>query len=101
MLQTDWNPGLRDFDKVIQLLHWLSLFRVATACVVALVVGLILMSTRAATAQTGDGPKSCLTGHRFEPGPIVNGHHRQPTQIEIEARTQELWAGSKTSAGSC
>jgi hypothetical protein len=101
MLQTDRDPELGDFDKVIQFLHWLTLFLIATISVVARVVGLILMSARAATAQTDDGPRSCMPGHRFEPGPVVNGHHRQPTQSEIEARTQELWARSKTSVGSC
>jgi hypothetical protein len=29
-------------------------------------------------------------GRRFEPGPIVNGHNRQPTPAEFEARRQEL-----------
>lgn len=29
-------------------------------------------------------------GHRFEPGPIVNGRNRQPTPAEFEARRQEL-----------
>jgi hypothetical protein len=101
MLQTERNPELGDFDKVIQFLHWLTLFLVATVSVVALIVGVIPMSARAATAQTDDGPRSCLPGYRFEPGPIVNWHHRQPTRSEIEARTQELWAWSKTNAGSC
>jgi hypothetical protein len=100
MLRTDRNPEQREFDQVIQFLYWLTLFLVATVFVAALAVGLILISAPAATAQTGDGIKLCVTGHRFEPGPIVNGHHRQPTQGEIEARTQELWARSKTSAGS-
>jgi hypothetical protein len=31
----------------------------------------------------------CIVGHRFEPGPIVGGHSRQPTQAEFEARTRE------------
>ncbi len=29
-------------------------------------------------------------GHRFVPGPIVDGHNRQPTRAEFEARMQEL-----------
>jgi hypothetical protein len=33
-----------------------------------------------------------LAGHLFEPGPIVNGHNRQPTQAEIDERTRVLWA---------
>jgi hypothetical protein len=68
---------------------------------VALALGLILMSAGDALAQTGDGTESCVTGHRFEPGPIVNGQHRQPTQGEVEARTQQLRAWSKVKAGSC
>jgi hypothetical protein len=43
----------------------------------------------------------CLVGHRFEPGPIVNGHNNQPTRGEFEARMQELRALSQGSAGSC
>jgi hypothetical protein len=34
----------------------------------------------------------CIVGHRFEPGPIVDGHNRQPTRAEFEARTRELQA---------
>ncbi len=64
-------------------------------------LGSILISVETATAQTADGTEACVTGHRFEPGPIVYGHHRQPTSGEIEARTQQLRAWSKTSAGSC
>jgi hypothetical protein len=68
---------------------------------VVLAFGLMLLSAGAATAQTGDGTEPCVTGPLFEPGAIVNGHHRQPTQGEIEERTRELRAWSKTSAGSC
>src|SRR5580704_11866398 len=64
-------------------------------------LGSILISVGAATAQTGDGTEPCVTGHRFEPGPIVHSHHRQPTSGEIEARTQQLRAWSKASVGSC
>jgi hypothetical protein len=52
-----------------------------------------------------EGSVSC--GHRFEPGPIVNGHNRQPTPAEFEARMQELhseqaFAGStQGQAGAC
>jgi hypothetical protein len=67
---------------------------------VALALGLILMSAQAATAQTGDGTEPCVTGHQFEPGPIVNGHRRQPTPGEPEARMRERRTRSKTSAGS-
>jgi hypothetical protein len=101
MLRTDDSPDLREFDLVIQFLHWLTLFLAATVFMTALAIGLLLMAAPAAEAQIGNGTKRCVTADRFEPGPIVNGHHRQPTQAEIEARTQELWARSKTSAGAC
>ena len=68
---------------------------------VALALGLALISARVATAETGGGIKPCIIEHRFEPGPIVNGHHRQPTLGEVEARTQQLRSLSKASAGSC
>jgi hypothetical protein len=67
---------------------------------VALAFGLILISAQAAPAQTAGTPP-CITGHKFEPGPIVNGHHRQPTAGEIEARTRELRTRISMSAGSC
>ena len=54
-----------------------------------------------AMAQPGDGTVPCFAEHRFEPGPIVNGHHRQPTPSEIEARTQQLQDFGNASAGSC
>jgi hypothetical protein len=101
MPRTANNPQLRDFDEMIEFLHWLTLFLVTIVFVAALALGLILMSARAATARTGDVITPCVIAHRFEPGPIVNGHHRQPTQSEIDARAQELWARRKTSAGSC
>jgi hypothetical protein len=101
MPRTANNPELRDFDKMTQFLHWLTLFLVTIVFVAALALDLILMSARASTAQTGDVTTPCIIGHRFEPGPIVNGHHRQPTQSEVDARARELWARSKTSAGSC
>jgi hypothetical protein len=68
---------------------------------VALALGLILISAGNGMALPGDGIEPCVTGHRFEPGPIVSGHHRQPTPGEVEARTQQLRAWSKASAGSC
>lgn len=40
-------------------------------------------------------------GHRLEPGPIVNGHHPQPTPGEIKVRTQQLRAWNEVSAGAC
>jgi cytochrome b561 len=35
MLRTDNNPELRDFDRVIRFLHWLTLFLIATIFVLA------------------------------------------------------------------
>ena len=48
-----------------------------------------------------EGTASC--GHRFEPGPIVNGHNRQPTPAEFEARRQELQMldSIQSQAGTC
>jgi hypothetical protein len=43
----------------------------------------------------------CIVGHRFEPGPIVGGHNRQPTQAEYEARKRELLARIQGSGGHC
>src|ERR1700761_5903570 len=68
---------------------------------VALGVGLVLMSAAHAVAQTNDRTESCPVGHRFEPGPIMSGHHRQPTLGEVEARTQQLRLWNKVNAGSC
>jgi hypothetical protein len=48
-----------------------------------------------------EGTKSCVVGHRFEPGPIVEGHNRQPTPGEFEARVRELRALNQRSTGSC
>jgi hypothetical protein len=32
----------------------------------------------------------CMAGPRFEPGPIVGGHNRQPTVREFQARMAQL-----------
>jgi hypothetical protein len=68
---------------------------------VAFAISLILVSAPAAKAQTGAGTEPCVTWHRFEPGPIVNGHRRQPTPREVEVRKRELLAWGKVSAGAC
>jgi hypothetical protein len=52
-------------------------------------------------AQTDDEGEFCLSGHRFAPGPVVNGRHRQPTQREIEARMRELRRSSATKVDRC
>ena len=54
---------------------------------VALAFGVTLISAGDAMAQAGGGIKPCIIEHRLEPGPIVNGHHRQPTLGEVEARS--------------
>ena len=54
-----------------------------------------------AVAVGGAGTRSGIVGYRFEPGPIVNGHNRQPTRAEFEARMRELRALSQTGAGPC
>jgi hypothetical protein len=68
---------------------------------VALALSLIMISAGDTQAQPGEGTVPCITGHRFGPGPIVNGHHRQPTSGEIESRTQQLRAWSTKGARSC
>ena len=68
---------------------------------VALALGLALNSAGDAMAQTRGKTVPCIIEHRFEPGPIVNGHHRQPTLGEVEARTQQLQAFSKPTADFC
>jgi hypothetical protein len=64
-------------------------------------LGLILIFAGNAAAGTGNHTAPCVIGHRFEPGPIVNGHNRQPTPAEVEARTQQLRAWSTAGVGSC
>jgi hypothetical protein len=53
-------------------------------------VGLLLAFTFSAAAHAGHEQRLCTARPRFEPGPIVNGHHRQPTQQEVKLRIQEL-----------
>jgi hypothetical protein len=64
-------------------------------------LSLMLLCAGDALAGTVDGTELCATGHRFEPGPVVNGHHRQPTPGEVEARMHQLQALNKARAGSC
>jgi hypothetical protein len=74
----------------------------------ALACGSMLVVALASPAVAVDGAgtrteitQSCVVGYRFEPGPIVNGHNRQPTRAEFEARMRELQALSQTGAGPC
>jgi hypothetical protein len=65
---------------------------------------LAIASPSSATAADGtgaqfEGAEPCVVRHRFEPGPIVGGHNRQPTRAEFEARMQELRALIQRSGG--
>jgi hypothetical protein len=40
-------------------------------------------------------------GHRFEPGPIVGGHNRQPTVREFQARMAQLLEFEQRDADRC
>jgi hypothetical protein len=91
----------RVFSRAMRALDRLTQSFVAAIFVMTLAPGVMLFSGRAAaTAEPTSGIRPCLVGHLFEPGPIVNGHHRQPTQGEIDERLGELWT-SKVSASSC
>ena len=66
--------------------------RVVTALTLGCGLSAMLTITQPGWAATdiGEGAQSlgampCVIGHRFEPGPIVGGHNRQPTPAEFEA----------------
>ena len=66
-------------------------FAVTIVCSLFAVIAVALPSPATADSlgeAKFEGTASC--GHRFEPGPVVNGHNRQPTPAEFEARRQEL-----------
>jgi hypothetical protein len=44
---------------------------------------------------------SCIVGHRFEPGPIVGGHNRQPTVPEFQERMAQLREFEQRGADRC
>lgn len=74
------------------------------ACGLAAIVAVAQPSPAAAhdsEARQSMGNEPCVIGHRVEPGPIVDGHNRQPTPREFEARLPEVWALTQGSAGSC
>jgi hypothetical protein len=82
--------------------------RIVTALALSGGISAMLVVAQAAPAAGVDseGPQSrrtepCVVGHRFEPGPIVDGHYRQPTRTEFEARMQELYARSQGSTAPC
>jgi len=64
-------------------------------------VGLLSTFTLPASAHAGQEQRLCIARPRFDPGPIVNGHHRQPTQQEINLRIQELHDWTRAEAGAC
>jgi hypothetical protein len=78
--------------------------RIVAALTLACGLSAMLALARPGAAADSEGTPSggaqpCMVGHRFEPGPIVEGHNRQPTRAEFEARTRELRA--LIESGSC
>jgi hypothetical protein len=70
----------------------------------SLLLACTVVQPNAAAAIDSKGPQYAaghVCGHRFEPGPIVNGHYRQPTPAEFEARMRQLQALYRESAGFC
>ena len=68
-----------------------------------LLVVLAVVQADSAAAADSEGQQSAagrVCGHKFEPGPIVDNHYRQPTPAEFEARMRELRALCQESAGS-
>lgn len=63
-------------------------FAVTLFC--ALFAVIAVAPPRPAAADSLDAAGTAACGRKFEPGPIVNGHNRQPTVAEFEARRQEL-----------
>jgi len=73
----------------------------ALACRMAAMLAVEQPGPAAAGDNEGAQPERtgpCIVGHRFEPGPIVDGHYRQPTPREFEARMRELRALSQNSS---
>jgi hypothetical protein len=44
---------------------------------------------------------ACMVGHRFDPGPIFDGHNRQPTVREFQARMAQLRELEQRDADRC
>src|ERR1700735_4191845 len=87
----DNNPsGRRAFDQASQYRHSVAGALIPLIVVTALNFGFVSHSAQAATAHSDGETKPCFIAHPFSPGPIVNGHHRQPTQAEIDERTWQL-----------
>ena len=74
--------------------------------VLVLALAAILAGAQPAAAENGgaialEAPNPCAAGHRFEPGPIMEGHNRQPTVREFQARMQELRQLEQRDAARC
>jgi hypothetical protein len=67
----------------------------------AFAIALLVVSAPDMMARASVTPAPCTIWHRFVPGPIVNGHRRQPTPAEVEARLRELEALRKKNPGAC
>ena len=64
-------------------------------------LALVLSPARAEASPSGGMEKACPAEPHFLPGPIVNGHSRQPTPAEFEARMRELQAARADGARPC
>jgi len=77
-----------------------------SAFIFALTAILAAAQANPAAAENGvtillHAPNACIAGHRFEPGPILEGHNRQPTVREFQARMQELRELEQRDASRC
>ena len=72
--------------------------RFAPTLVLALFAVIAVATPSLAAADDGGESNFAGThvcGHKFEPGPFVDGHNRQPTPAEFAARIRELHALSE------
>jgi hypothetical protein len=77
-----------------------------SAFIFALTAILVAAQANPAAAESGvatllHAPNTCVAGHRFEPVPILEGHNRQPTVREFQARMQELRELAQGDASRC
>jgi hypothetical protein len=82
-----------------------SIRRIFLAPILVGSIASLLASAGPAAAEndeaTDQSALACRVGHRFSPGPIVNGHNRQPTPREFQARVQELTEWEQKSGAVC
>ena len=74
---------------------------VLTLASVLFVIAVLLPWSAGADSRAGprfEANASNLCAHRFEPGPIVKGHNRQPTPAEFEARIRQYTCSQKECA---